>query len=91
MAGGPSGKPPTWLDEADSVRVKPDLVCTLAAGIPRGGRRREVQGRETRGFPQADPHQLLAHCTTLELPVEHLVTRKDQGTRNGGTSSATRA
>jgi 5-methylcytosine-specific restriction enzyme subunit McrC len=70
---------PTWLDEADSVRMKPDLVWTSAAGIPRGVVDAKYKAEKPAGFPQADLYQLLAYCTALELPVGHLVYAKGSG------------
>lgn len=70
---------PTWLDEADSVRMKPDLVWTSAAGAPRGVIDAKYKAEKPAGFPQADLYQLLAYCTALDLPVGHLVYAKGSG------------
>ena len=55
-------------------QIQPDLVWYATATDRRG--RRQVQGREAAGYPNADIYQMLAYCTALGLPVGHLVYAK---------------
>lgn len=70
---------PTWLDEANSVRMRPDLVWTSEAGTVRGVIDAKYKAERPAGFPQADLYQLLAYCTALELTTGHLVYAKGSG------------
>lgn len=66
---------PHHLDEAATVRMRPDLVWH------RGGRPAAVidakyKAEKPAGFPDADLYQLLAYCTALDLADGHLVYAK---------------
>ena len=54
------------LDEAGQVVLRPDIVWKIG-GSARRRHRRQVQGREAAGYPNADLYQLLAYCTVLGL------------------------
>ena len=64
--------PPIWLDEANDIRLKPDLTwwdgreCTFVGDA----KYKKVQDA---GVPNADLYQLLAYTTALDLPGGLLV------------------
>ena len=66
---------PTFLDEAETVPIRPDLVW-LVDGVPQLVVDAKYKAEKPSGFPQADLYQMLAYCTVLELPVGHLVYAK---------------
>lgn len=65
----------TYLDEAESVRVRPDFVWS-DGGVPRVVADAKYKAEKPSGFPQADLYQLLAYCTVLGLSVGHLIYAK---------------
>ncbi|MBK8445255.1 MAG: restriction endonuclease [Micropruina sp.] len=67
----------TFLDEAETVPVRPDFVWS-DAGVPRVVVDAKYKAEKPSGFPQADLYQLLAYCTVLGLPVGHLVYAKGE-------------
>ncbi|QXT62886.1 McrC family protein [Tessaracoccus palaemonis] len=64
-----------FLDEAETVPVKPDFVW-LEQGVPRVVVDAKYKAEKPSGFPQADLYQLLAYCTVLGLDEGHLVYAK---------------
>jgi len=65
----------TYLDEDESVPVKPDFVW-VEQGAPRVVVDAKYKAEKPSGFPQADLYQMLAYCTVLGLPEGHLVYAK---------------
>lgn len=59
-----------WLDEADVVKTRPDLVWTGANGAPRAVVDAKYKASD---LPNADYYQLIAYCTRLGLSEGHLV------------------
>ncbi|MGH2820780.1 MAG: McrC family protein [Actinomycetota bacterium] len=64
------------LDEAGSVRIRPDLVWYGDHGLPCAVIDAKYKAERPSTFPDADLYQLLAYCTALDLPVGHLVYAK---------------
>jgi 5-methylcytosine-specific restriction enzyme subunit McrC len=64
-----------YLDEAETVPIRPDFVWSVA-GVPRLVVDAKYKSEKPSGFPQADLYQMLAYCTVLALPVGHLVYAK---------------
>ncbi|WGT47289.1 McrC family protein [Tessaracoccus lacteus] len=64
-----------FLDEAETVPVKPDFVW-LEQGVARLVVDAKYKAEKPSGFPQADLYQLLAYCTVLGLDEGHLVYAK---------------
>lgn len=65
----------TYLDEVETVPVRPDFVWS-DGGVPRVVADAKYKAEKPSGFPQADLYQLLAYCTVLGLPVGHLIYAK---------------
>ena len=63
---------PCHLDEARTVRMRPDLVWTRA-GQPTAVVDAKYKREQPHGHPNADLYQMLAYCTTLGLPRGHLI------------------
>ncbi|GGS47048.1 McrC family protein [Actinokineospora fastidiosa] len=66
---------PCHLDEARTVRMKPDLVW-FSGGRPAAVLDAKYKRESPSGYPNADLYQLLAYCTTLGLARGHLVYAK---------------
>ncbi|MCZ4100807.1 McrC family protein [Streptomyces sp. H39-C1] len=64
------------LDEADTVRIRPDFVWYDASGHARAVVDAKYKAEQPEGFPDADLYQLLAYCTALHLPAGHLIYAK---------------
>lgn len=75
----PSDKrlPKIWLDEADSVRLKPDLSWWDANECTFVGDAKYKNVKDDR-VPNADLYQLLAYATALKLPGGLLVYAKGE-------------
>lgn len=67
---------PHWLDDAQLIRMRPDLVWYDEGGRPLAVVDAKYKSEKPSGFPDADLYQMLAYCTTLALPVGHLVYAK---------------
>lgn len=65
-----------YLDEADTVLLKPDLVWYDTARRPLAVIDAKYKAERPEGYPGADLYQLLAYCTVLGLPEGHLVYAK---------------
>lgn len=63
------------LDVADLVPIRPDFVWSKN-GRPRIVADAKYKAEKPSGFPQADLYQMLAYCTTLGVPIGHLVYAK---------------
>lgn len=61
------------LDEAEAVRMRPDLVWYGNHGTPRAVADAKYKAEKPEGFPDADLYQMLAYCTALGLRDGHLV------------------
>src|SRR5215212_10140841 len=61
-----------YLDEAETVSVRPDYVWS-SGGAPRIVADAKYKAEKPAGFPQADLYQLLAYCTVLGLHEGHLI------------------
>ncbi|WP_327435136.1 5-methylcytosine restriction system specificity protein McrC [Streptomyces sp. NBC_01236] len=64
------------LDEVKSVRVRPDFGWYDHSGQPLAVVNAKYKAERPEGFPDADLYQLLAYCTTLDLPTGHLIYAK---------------
>lgn len=64
------------LDEADQIRMKPDLVWYTDSGAVGAVIDAKYKAEKPAGFPDADLYQMLAYCTALGLPRGHLVYAK---------------
>lgn len=64
------------LDDAEIVRMKPDLVWLSSTGRPRAVVDAKYKAERPDGFPDADLYQMLAYCTVLAMPEGHLVYAK---------------
>ncbi|MFF3613097.1 McrC family protein [Streptomyces sp. NPDC002580] len=62
-----------YLDEAEAVRMRPDLVWYGNHGIPRAVADAKYKAEKPEGFPDADLYQMLAYCTALGLSDGHLI------------------
>jgi 5-methylcytosine-specific restriction enzyme subunit McrC len=60
------------LDEAERVRMRPDLVWHVG-GLPRLVVDAKYKAEKPAGFPDVDLYQMLAYCTALGLRRGHLV------------------
>lgn len=65
-----------YLDEAETILLRPDLVWYDDAGHPIAVVDAKYKAEKPEGFPGADLYQLLAYCTVLALPEGHLVYAK---------------
>ncbi|ACU75791.1 conserved hypothetical protein [Catenulispora acidiphila DSM 44928] len=65
-----------YLDAADAVRLKPDLVWYTDSSVPLGVADAKYKAEKPAGYPDADLYQLLAYCTVLGLDTGHLVYAK---------------
>lgn len=65
-----------YLDAADSIRLKPDLVWYADSGLPLGVADAKYKAEKPAGYPDADLYQLLAYTTVLGLDTGHLVYAK---------------
>jgi 5-methylcytosine-specific restriction enzyme subunit McrC len=61
------------LDEADRIRMRPDLVWYAESGVVAAVVDAKYKAEKPAGFPDADLYQMLAYCTALGLPRGHLV------------------
>lgn len=76
MGGRTKAQASHYLDVADAVRLKPDLVWYADSGLPLGVADAKYKAEKPDGYPDADLYQLLAYCTILGLSVGHLVYAK---------------
>ena len=61
------------LDEDGLIKLRPDLVRYGPTGRPIAVVDAKYKAETPAGYPYADLYQLLAYCTTLHLPIGHLV------------------
>lgn len=64
------------LDEAQEIRMRPDLVWYRRSGDIGAVVDAKYKAEKPSGFPYADLYQMLAYCTALNLPRGHLVYAK---------------
>lgn len=64
------------LDEAEQIRMRPDLVWYAESGAVAAVVDAKYKAEKPAGFPDADLYQMLAYCTALGLPRGHLVYAK---------------
>jgi 5-methylcytosine-specific restriction enzyme subunit McrC len=64
------------LDEADEIRMRPDLVWYRGSGAVGAVVDAKYKAEKPSGFPHADLYQMLAYCTALGLPRGHLIYAK---------------
>ena len=69
---------PHHLDEAGSVRLRPDLVLYGPDGTPAAVADAKYKAQKSAGYPEADLYQMLTYCTALGLPEGHLVYAKGE-------------
>ncbi|MFE1290301.1 McrC family protein [Streptomyces sp. NPDC058751] len=67
---------PHHLDQAATIRMRPDFVLYGADGLPCAVVDAKYKAEKRHGFPDADLYQMLAYCTALGLPEGHLVYAK---------------
>ncbi|MET9124523.1 restriction endonuclease [Streptomyces sp. NPDC004528] len=67
---------PHHLDQAATIRMRPDFVLYGADGRPCAVVDAKYKAEKRHGFPDADLYQMLAYCTALGLPEGHLVYAK---------------
>ncbi|MGW6487389.1 McrC family protein [Streptomyces sp. NPDC055056] len=67
---------PHHLDQAATIRMRPDFVLYGADGSPCAVVDAKYKAEKRHGFPDADLYQMLAYCTALGLPEGHLVYAK---------------
>ncbi|WP_186629406.1 McrC family protein [Rhodococcus sp. BP22] len=67
---------PMHLDNAEEVRMQPDLVWLSPDGTPGAVVDAKYKAERPAGFPNADLYQMLAYCTVLAMPEGHLVYAK---------------
>lgn len=75
FGGRTRAQDPHYLDVADEVRMKPDLVW-YRGGVPAAVIDAKYKAEKPAGFPDADLYQMLAYCTALRLADGHLVYAK---------------
>jgi len=66
---------PQWLDVDSAVKMNPDLVW-YRGGKPVAVIDAKYKAEKVAGYPNADLYQMLAYCTSLGLPIGHLVYAK---------------
>ncbi|MFH9978676.1 McrC family protein [Streptomyces sp. NPDC017179] len=64
------------LDEAATVRMRPDFVLYEPDGTPCAVADAKYKAEKRGGYPDADLYQMLAYCTALGLGEGHLVYAK---------------
>ncbi|WP_371103159.1 McrC family protein, partial [Streptomyces sp. PU_AKi4] len=67
---------PLHLDEARTIRMKPDLVLYGPGRAPCAVADAKYKAERPGGYPDADLYQMLAYCTALGLGEGHLVYAK---------------
>ncbi|MEU0739014.1 restriction endonuclease [Streptomyces sp. NPDC006134] len=67
---------PHHLDEAATIRMKPDFVLYGPDGSPCAVVDAKYKAEKRGGYPDADLYQMLAYCTALGLREGHLVYAK---------------
>lgn len=67
---------PHHLDEARTIRMKPDFVLYGPDRCPHAVVDAKYKKEKPDGYPDADLYQMLAYCTALGLPEGHLVYAK---------------
>lgn len=67
---------PLYLDERETIRMKPDLVHYAGDRTPLVVADAKYKKESRGGFPDADLYQMLAYCTALGLDQGHLVYAK---------------
>jgi 5-methylcytosine-specific restriction enzyme subunit McrC len=67
---------PWYLDEADAITMRPDIVWYRRPGTVGGVVDAKYKAEKPSGFPYADLYQMLAYCTALGLPRGHLIYAK---------------
>ncbi|MEV4439368.1 restriction endonuclease [Streptomyces sp. NPDC049577] len=64
------------LDEAATIRMKPDFVLYGTQSAPVAVADAKYKAEKREGFPDADLYQMLAYCTALGLREGHLIYAK---------------
>lgn len=67
---------PHHLDEAATIRMKPDFVLYGPGSTPCAVVDAKYKAEKRGGYPDADLYQMLAYCTALDLREGHLVYAK---------------
>ncbi|MFI2374872.1 McrC family protein [Streptomyces sp. NPDC018964] len=67
---------PLHLDEARTIRMRPDLVLYGPGRTPCAVADAKYKAERPGGYPDADLYQMLAYCTALGLGEGHLVYAK---------------
>ena len=73
--GRVQGQERSYLDEANQVVLRPDIVWKIR-GSAVAVIDAKYKAEKPAGYPNADLYQLLAYCTVLGLPIGHLVYAK---------------
>ncbi|MDH6625688.1 5-methylcytosine-specific restriction enzyme subunit McrC [Streptomyces sp. LBL] len=72
-----------FLDEGDTIRMRPDLVWYRASGAPLAVADAKYKVGRPQGYPDVDLYQMLAYCTSLGLENGHLVYAKGNAPHAG--------
>ncbi|WP_225830427.1 McrC family protein [Streptomyces sp. NK08204] len=72
-----------YLDEDDTIRMRPDLVWYSESGRPLIVADAKYKAGKPHGYPDADLYQMLAYCTALGLQNGHLVYAKGNAPHAG--------
>ncbi|MBF6163157.1 restriction endonuclease [Streptomyces gardneri] len=68
-----------WMDEAETILMKPDLVWYDASDRPVAVVDAKYKVERPKRFPEADIYQMLAYCSTLGLQEGHLIYAQGNG------------
>ncbi|MGW4324375.1 McrC family protein [Nocardia sp. NPDC004573] len=68
-----------WMDEAETILMKPDLVWYDSSGRPVAVVDAKYKIERPKRFPEADIYQMLAYCSTLGLEEGHLIYAQGNG------------
>jgi 5-methylcytosine-specific restriction enzyme subunit McrC len=68
-----------WMDEAEKILMKPDLVWYDETDRPVAVVDAKYKVERPKRFPEADIYQMLAYCSTLGLEEGHLIYAQGNG------------
>ncbi|MEU2038272.1 McrC family protein [Nocardia niwae] len=68
-----------WMDEAETILMKPDLVWYDTSDRPVAVVDAKYKVERPKRFPEADIYQMLAYCSTLGLEEGHLIYAQGNG------------
>ncbi|MEV6254462.1 restriction endonuclease [Nocardia sp. NPDC051911] len=68
-----------WMDLAETIHIRPDLVWYDASNRPVAVIDAKYKVEKAKRFPEEDIYQMLAYCATLGLNEGHLIYAKGNG------------